>query len=211
MRKSFDIGQTNGNDEEIDADADTTTSGNIFDRFPAPIGSTPTPTPTGTIFMKIRLHESDDMLLFESNSYSILRNAGDAADAIADDNRHYDTMIALNAKQRRMHDIETQTVDAHGKTRAINTDHINKSSAGTFVSNYDMYDTYANLETVTEHIPIDYNDRHDQLNITTYVHRSGDNDAGQREVMLVLANGNEFTGLYETFQCIKNIQPKRVL
>lgn len=187
MSKSFDTAAQTNEFDENDTDVDTMASGTIFERFPSQIGSTPTPTPTGAAFMKICLHESDDMLLFENNSYSLLRDGSGEAEAIANDNQHYEDTMKTTAKQRRMHDIETQTVDAHCKARASNTDHINKSSNGTFVSNYDMYDTFTNLQTVTEHIPIDYNDRHDQLDITTYVSKS-DNDASSSST-----SGNKLT------------------
>lgn len=145
--------------------------------------------------MKIRLRESDDLLLFENNSYTMVRDS-DASDGKAttvDDNDDNDVdddddkrrqqwrrrlrpiqFIMDNDKHRgKTNNVETQTVDAHYKTRAINTNHIEKSMAGTFVSNYDMHDTYVNLERTTQCIQIDYDDRHEQLDITTYTKTDG--------------------------------------
>lgn len=107
------------------------------------------------------------MLLFDMNSCTALRDTAEAS-IIEEDNKRYDYLVMGTGKHRKTNDVETQTLNALYKTRAINTDHIEKSTTGTFVSNYDMYDTYSNLERTTECIQIDYNDRHEQLDITTY-------------------------------------------
>lgn len=176
---------------------------NIFEQLPCQ--ATPTPTPsTAMIFMKIRLTESDDLLLFESNSYTMVRdsNATDdksatvAATGSQRDNEHGDEkrqqqwrrrlrpiqFLMDNDKHRGTNDVETQTIDAHYKTRAINTNHIEKSTAGTFVSNYLLsHDTFVNLERTTQCVEIDYDDRHEQLDITTYTNTGGGcNDLSQQ-------------------------------
>lgn len=166
-----DTNQIDKNDFEVEL----TENVNIFERLPSQVALTPLPSKIPLVFMKICLEETDDMLLFENNSYSVLRDT-DEAKAIENDNKRYHELVMVKDKQRKMNDIETQTVDAHYKTRGVNTDHIEKSSSGTFVSNYDMYDTYANLETKTEHIQNDYDDRHEQLNITTYSTKAGNVD-----------------------------------
>lgn len=145
---------------------------NIFEQLPSLAAPTPTPS-AAMVFMKIRLRESDDLLLFENNSYSILRETTETVtDALQPNEMNQQSnvefMLMDKGKHRKTNNVETQTVDAHYKTRAINTNHIEKAMAGTFVSNYDMHDTYTNLERTTECIQIEYDDRHEQLDITTY-------------------------------------------
>lgn len=157
---------TIANNNSIDASTTTSPANvNIFEQLPS---HNATPIPLGaTLFKKIRLKETDDMLLFDNNSYTAVCGT-DEANAIEEDNKRYDYLVTGTGKHRKMNDVETQTFNALYKTRAINTDHIEKSTTGTFVSNYDMYDTYANLERTTECIQIDYDDRHEQLDVTTY-------------------------------------------
>lgn len=153
---------------------------NIFEQLPSQAAST-TPTSasaSASLFMKIRLRESDDLLLFENNSYTVLRGTI-ATDAQADDKRDAQLMMMDKEKHRKTNNVETQTVDAHYKTRAINTNHIEKSMVGTFVSNYTVHDTYTNLERTTQCIQIDYDDRHEQLDITTYTRADGCNDLSE--------------------------------
>lgn len=193
---------------------------NIFEQLPSQVAQTPTPS-NASVFMKIRLRESDDLLLFENNSYTVLRDtvSDDAAattttktalstqaeteteaagittvmpttTAVATASssslttaQAYDEKLDVRLmmdkeKHRKTNNVETQTVDAHYKTRAINTNHIEKSMAGTFVSLYDMHDTYTNLERTTQCIQIDYDDRHEQLDITTYT-RDGQSDLSE--------------------------------
>lgn len=169
---------------------------NIFEELPSLAAPTPTPS-AAMVFMKIRLRESDDLLLFENNSYTMVRDNGTGNtnvngavdnyddDALHDDHNenhvHFNNVPHImmdKEKHRKTNNVETQTVDAHYKTRAINTNHIEKSMAGTFVSNYDMHDTYTNLEHTTQCIQIEYDDRHEQLDITTYT-RDGCSDLSQ--------------------------------
>lgn len=158
---------------------------NIFEQLPSQAAPTPTPS-AAMVFMKIRLRESDDLLLFENNSYTMLRDNNSSTtatgncddDALMDETNRSVQLMMDKEKHRKTNNVETQTVDAHYKTRAINTNHIEKSMAGTFVSNYDMHDTYTNLERTTQCIQIEYDDRHEQLDITTYT-IDGCNDLSQ--------------------------------
>lgn len=154
----------------------------IFEQLPSQAApTTPTPSASASLFMKIRLRESSDLVLFENNSYTVLCGTNaDAAivDAQEDDKRDAQLRMMDKEKHRKTNNVETQTVDAHYKTRAINTNHIEKSMVGTFVSNYTVHDTYTNLERTTQCIQIDYDDRHEQLDITTYV-ADGYNDLSE--------------------------------
>lgn len=159
---------------------------NIFEQLPSQAAQTPTPS-NASVFMKIRLRESDDLLLFENNSYTVLRDTANdnaataeatATAAQANDEKRDVQLLMDKEKHRKTNNVETQTVDPHYKTRAINTNHIEKSMAQTFVSNYDMHDTYTNLERTTQCIQIEYDDRHEQLDITTYT-RDGRSDLSE--------------------------------
>lgn len=118
-------------------------------------------------FIKVLLKETDDMLLFESNSFTVLRDADDA-NLIEQDNKRYDFLTIGKGKQRKTSNAESQTIDALYKTRSINTDRIRQMDAGTFVSNYDMFDTYVDLERDTKTLDVDLVDKHARLDITTY-------------------------------------------
>lgn len=145
---------------------------NIFERLPSQVAIVPNQLPVAPVFMKIRLKETDDMLLYENNSYTVLCDS-DEANTIENHNE----LIVGKEKHRTMNDNETQTINAHYKTRGVNTDHIETTTTKTFVSNYDMHDTYEDLETKTERIEIDLDDdRHEQLNVTTYSRHSFDDE-----------------------------------
>lgn len=145
---------------------------NIFDVQQA------SPSPQDAMaFMKIRLKESADLLLYENNSYTVLAGT-DEATAVLAENERYDDLTIGKGQQRKIREFETQTAEPLRKTRAINTDRIDEKAVGTYVSNYDMFDTYAQLERTVQCIDIgradeDDNVGHETLNVTTYT-RDGD-------------------------------------
>lgn len=158
---------------------------NIFDVQQA------SPSPQNAMeFMKIRLKECEDIILYENNSYTVLAGTEEATTVLAD-NERYDYLTIGKGQQRKIRDVETQTAEPLRKTRAINTDRIDEKVEGTYVSNYDMFDTYAQLERTIESIDIgrtdDANATHETLNVTTYT-RDGDVDDLNRQ----LATNNSF-------------------
>lgn len=164
---------------------DAVENANIFDVQQA------SPSPQDAMaFMKIRLKESEDLLLYENNSYTVLAGTDEALAVLAD-NERYDLLTVGKGQQRRIRDVETQTAEPLRKTRAINTDRIDEKAIGTYVSNYDMFDTYAKLERTIESIDIGRTDdehaEHETLNVTTYT-RDGDVDDLNRQ----LATNNSF-------------------
>lgn len=180
-------------DDEASEALDATANVNIFD-----VQQT-TPAPQDTMaFMKIKLSDCDDVLLYENNSYTVL-DGTDEAKAVHVDNERYANLKAGKGPQKNTHEVETQTAEPLLKTRAINTDRINETTAGTYVSNYDMFDTYEELERTVQRIEIERGGDSDgddgggggsgdaaALNITTYT-RHGDDDLNRQ-----LATSNSF-------------------
>lgn len=121
-----------------------------------------------TTFIKINLKETDDILLYESNAYTVLLDA-DERDAVAADNERYNYLTIGKGKQRKTSTAEAQTQQKLLKSRAVNTDRIRTQTVGTFVSNYDMFDTYADLERHTQSLDVNCLDKTEKLDITTYV------------------------------------------
>lgn len=158
--------------QESSAEESSVTQTDLNEQFPSLTPTTMAPNNL-PVFVKIRLKETDDILLFESNSYTVLADTDDAK-IVEEDNRRCDEFAISRGKQRKVIDVETQTVDALLKTRAVNTDHIRQKTTGTFVSNYDMFDTYANLNHTTESISINDDGSERTLNVTTYS-KSGNN------------------------------------
>lgn len=111
-------------------------------------------------FVKITLHETDDIVLFERNSTTVPHDSDEASHVNADNDG------LNNGPKRRTKESETQTNIVLYKSRTVNTDLVNKSCVGTFVSNYDMFDTYADLARNTQ--SLDSLDKRAKIEITTY-------------------------------------------
>lgn len=140
---------------------------NIFEHLPPSTVQTPVTATMPRSFNKILLKETDNLLLLESNCYTVLRDATNNSRQKNDAERYEDSAMGRKTL-RRTNNVETQTNDSHFKTRLINTIHIENSATGAFVSNYDMHDTYKNLERTTKAVQIDFDDHREQLDITTY-------------------------------------------
>lgn len=121
-----------------------------------------------TTFLKIILRETSDMVLYENNAYTVLLDEAEERAAVEMDNERYDFLTIGKGQQRKTSDAEAQTQQKLLKTRAVNTDRIRKKTVGTFVSNYDMFDTYADLESHTTNLDVEAIDKTETLAITTY-------------------------------------------
>lgn len=122
--------------------------------------------------VKIILKDTDDMLLFDSNSYCVLADSEEATKVI-EMNRRYDELLAkkMNKNQLEAQDefnVETQTFEPLTKPRAINTDLIEVKEVGCVVSNYEMFDTYADLEHISESFTVTGTTKIGQITITSY-------------------------------------------
>lgn len=132
---------------------------NIFENLPS---QTATFNIVASYLKKYLLKETEDMLLYQQNCLTVLRESTDPVDNDKNIEEIEEGLIY------RKSDVETQTYYNHFKTRFVHTDYVAKTDIGCFVSNYDMHDTYVNLEHTTESVRIDVDDRQEQLNITTY-------------------------------------------
>lgn len=132
-------------------------------------------------FIKIIIRETDDILLYESNSITVPKDS-DEAPIVEASNSQYDYMTIGKGKNRRTSEAEAQTTNILYKTRAVNTERIKKSNIGTFVSNYDMFDTYADLARKTT--SLDSLDKQVKIEITTYSLGSDDPDEKLRYIIV---------------------------
>lgn len=120
----------------------------------------PAPMPP---FVKIILRETDDIELFSSNSCTVPQDSAEAA-AVVEDNKLYDYLTIGKGRARRTSEAEAQTPNTLYKSRAINTDRVRRQNVASYVSNFDMFDTYAELEQSTTTLNAD----DVQIAMTTY-------------------------------------------
>lgn len=127
--------------------------------------------PTASCLKKYLLKETEGMVLYEQSCCTVLH---ESTEPLGDEkeNKRMNDLVCGKGKICRKNDVETQTYDIHSKARFVNTDHFTKSEIGSYVSNYDMHDTYINLEHTTESVRIDVDDHQKQLNIATYSKRA---------------------------------------
>lgn len=132
---------------------------NIFENLPP---QTATLNIVASYLKKYLLKETEDMLLYQQNCSTVLRESTELVDNEKNIEQNEERII------HRRSDVETQTYYSHSKTRFVHTEYVAKSEIGCFVSNYDMHDTYINLEYTTESVRIDADDHQEQLKIITY-------------------------------------------
>lgn len=116
------------------------------------------------VYIKLLITETDDILLYESPSLTVLKEVleeGKTEEAKVVESKTADDQVEV---RRRFADAEAQTQTILYKTKAANTDRIKKVNQSSFVSNYDMWDTYAELATTTKEIDVG----DDQIEITTF-------------------------------------------
>lgn len=140
--------------------------------------SAPSPPRNQLLFMKIKLKESEDMLLYENNSRCVTVDTSSRLEAeetgaigsMEASERVTNLTPDEGQQERRAKSVETQTSEPLRKTRGINTDQICQTDVGCYVSNYDMFDTYVDLERFTESIDLaDDNNSQSKIFVTTYL------------------------------------------
>lgn len=100
-------------------------------------------------FIKIVVRETDDIDLYAANSITVPKEDEEAR-RVEEDNKLYDYLTVGKGRTRRTSEAEAQTAMTLFKTRAVNTDRVRRSNIASYVSNFDMFDTYAELERSTQ-------------------------------------------------------------
>lgn len=124
-------------------------------------------------FIKLHLTETDDIVLYESVSLTVPVDS-EEANAVEKYNREYDYLTSGAGKNRRTSEAEVQTENLLVKSRSANTERIKKQDQGSFVSNFEMFDTYAELGRKTKEIQLD-DGGHRKMELTTYVREGMEN------------------------------------
>ncbi|XP_039442388.1 dynein axonemal intermediate chain 4 [Culex pipiens pallens] len=117
-----------------------------------------------TYHVKILITETDDIILFENASHTVLKDSDEAA-AVEEQNVHYETK--KRSRRTAVANAEAQTPELLHKSRGVNTERIMRQEVASFVSNYDMYDTYNDLERHTKEIDL-AEASSSKIEITTY-------------------------------------------
>ncbi|XP_058832485.1 dynein axonemal intermediate chain 4 [Topomyia yanbarensis] len=116
-----------------------------------------------TYHVKILLTETDDIILFENASHTVTKGTMEAV-TVEGQNAAYD--LKKTSRRTAVAEAEAQTPELLLKSRGVNTERIMKQEVASFVSNYDMYDTYNDLERHTKEI--DLAEASSKIEITTY-------------------------------------------
>uniref|UniRef100_A0A1B0C359 Dynein axonemal intermediate chain 4 n=1 Tax=Glossina palpalis gambiensis TaxID=67801 RepID=A0A1B0C359_9MUSC len=96
-------------------------------------------------FISVRLTKTHLFQLYNQLSITAMKNTDDG-EAVEKDNRTYDYLTIGRGRVRRRSDAECQTLMTLKKSRDINTTTVTTTNTGTFVSYYEMYDTYEVLD-----------------------------------------------------------------
>ena len=123
-------------------------------------------------FFKLQLSETDDICLYECASLTVPKGT-DEAEAVEKYNADYEYITKGAGKNRRTAEAEVQTENLLVKSRSANTDRIKKDEKGSFVSNFEMFDTYAEIARNTK--SLDLEDGVRKVELTTYVREGMEN------------------------------------
>uniref|UniRef100_W8AU81 Dynein axonemal intermediate chain 4 n=1 Tax=Ceratitis capitata TaxID=7213 RepID=W8AU81_CERCA len=92
-------------------------------------------------FIRVILRQSPTFLLYESASITVAKGTP-LGDFVEEDNRIYDYLTIGRGNVRRRSEAETQTNDILTKTRFVNTYYRVTEEKGSYMSFYELYDTY---------------------------------------------------------------------
>ncbi|KAH8274975.1 hypothetical protein KR018_003949 [Drosophila ironensis] len=120
--------------------------------------------PPATPFIKVLLRKTPIQLLFERRSMTALADSEEGRQVI-EDNRKYEELLSGTDKTRRCVDADTQTMTALMKSRLVNTERLTTAQMGSYVSNFEMYDTYTDLEKSTTSVQVQ---GAQDIQVTTY-------------------------------------------
>ncbi|EDV38786.1 uncharacterized protein Dana_GF24973 [Drosophila ananassae] len=120
----------------------------------------PPPTP----FIKVLLRKTPIVVLFERRSMTALADSEEGRQVL-EDNRKYEELLSGVDKTRRTVDADTQTMTTLMKSRLVNTERLTTAQMGSYVSNFEMYDTYADLQKSTTSVQVQ---GAQEIQVTTY-------------------------------------------
>lgn len=115
-------------------------------------------------YIKVHLKETPEITFYEQPSKTVSKDSEDAK-VVEDNNKVYEELTVGRGRHRRKAEAETQTVNILMKSRDINTISIRKANSSAYVSNFDMFDTYKNLDQTTSEIDINAEQK---VSMTTY-------------------------------------------
>lgn len=124
-------------------------------------------------FIKLQLTETDDIVLYESASLTVPKGT-EEGDYVEKYNVDYEYLTKGAGKNRRTSEAEVQTENLLVKSRSANTDRIKKEEKGSFVSNFEMFDTYAELDRSTTTVALG-DDSNRNIEVTTYTRKGMEN------------------------------------
>ncbi|KAM8709444.1 hypothetical protein ACLKA7_016277 [Drosophila subpalustris] len=103
------------------------------------------PVPFKKSFVKITLRKSEFFKIFNQIGTTVAKGTpqGDQVEA---DNRAYDYLTVGKGKVRRRSDNDAQTTIVLTNSRAVNTIFVDYATVGSYVSNFEMYDTLEGVE-----------------------------------------------------------------
>ncbi|XP_053954610.1 dynein axonemal intermediate chain 4 [Anastrepha ludens] len=114
--------------------------------------------------IKVTLQKTSEILLFEQRSLTVLADTEEGK-AVSEDNERYDYLTSAQGRRRRTIDAEAQTTALLYKSRDVNTERIRTDNVASYVSNFEMFDTYKDLQATTKSVELD---EHKKMEITTY-------------------------------------------
>lgn len=135
-------------------------------------------------FIKLQLTETDDIVLYETASLTVLKGTDEAV-AVEKYNADYEYITKGAGKNRRTSDAEVQTENLLVKSRSANTERIKQDEKGSFVSNFEMHDTYADIARNTKQLEVDET-THEKVQLTTYFRE------GMEDIEETLSKSNSF-------------------
>uniref|UniRef100_A0A1A9WPR9 Dynein axonemal intermediate chain 4 n=1 Tax=Glossina brevipalpis TaxID=37001 RepID=A0A1A9WPR9_9MUSC len=110
-------------------------------------------------FIRIVLWKSDLIHLYEQRSVTVPANT-DESKLVLKDNDLYEYLVSHRGRMRRRSEAEAQTNLVFRKTRDINTDPVVTTSTASYVSFYEMFDTYQMLNKFSQTKPIVQEEKH---------------------------------------------------
>ncbi|KAL7732061.1 hypothetical protein ACLKA6_015823 [Drosophila palustris] len=120
--------------------------------------------PPATPFIKVLLRQTPLVVLFERPSMTAELDSEEGRQVLAD-NQRYEELLAGTDKSRRTVDSDTQTMTALKKSRLVNTERLCTDHVASYVSNFEMFDTYKDMEASTKKVQVQ---GEQEMQVTTY-------------------------------------------